>query len=233
MGVSFGDAHGSAKKNNVEYAKLEIGKNEFRLVGDLLPHYAYWKTLSSGGNNFSIPVECLSFNREDEEFDNLEHDYFKDAFPEERPVWSYLIQCIDKNNKLLMFGLKKKLFDQIMTAAESLGDPTDPETGCPIIFEKKKTGPNAYNIEYTLLSLQLKSAPLTAEQKEAIAEMKPIDELIPRQTPEQQKAFIEQAWFGKEESNVSNEAIDELKHDEYDTFKKDKPADDVDADVPV
>ena len=211
MAKSFTTAHGSAKKNNIEYAKLEMGKNEFRLVGELLPRYAYWKTLSSGGNNFSIPVECLSFDREKEEFTNLEHDHFKDAFPEERPVWSYLIQCLDKNNKLLMFGLKRKLFDQIMSAAETLGDPTDPEKGWPIIFEKKKTGPNAYNIEYTLLSLQLKPAALTAEQKEAIKDMKPIEEIVPRQTAEQQNAFIQQALFSaKEETNVDKESIDEL-----------------------
>ena len=81
MAKSFTTALGSAKKNNIEYAKLEMGDKEFRLVGDLLPRYAYWKELNSGGNSFSIPVECLSFDREKEEFTNLEHDYFKDAFP--------------------------------------------------------------------------------------------------------------------------------------------------------
>ena len=210
MAKSFTTAHGSAKKNNIEYAKLEMGRNEFRLVGELLPRYAYWKELSSGGNAFSIPVECLSFNRETEEFDNLEHDYFKDAFPEERCVWSYLVQCLDTDGKLLMFGLKKKLFDQIQTAAETLGDPTDPKTGWPIIFDKKKTGPNAFNIEYTLLSLQLEKSALTESQLEAIKDIKPIEEVVPRQTPEQQKAFIESAWFSKEEDNVDKEAIDEL-----------------------
>ena len=230
MAKSFTTAHGSAKKNNIEYAKLEMGRNEFRLVGDLLPRYAYWKELSSGGNKFSIPVECLSFNRESEEFDNLEHDYFKDAFPTEKCVWSYLIQCIDKNNKLLMFGLKKKLFDQIQAAAETLGDPTDIEDGYSIIFNKDKTGPNAYNIEYTLLPLQLEKKPLTEEQQEAIKDMKPIEEVIPRQTPEQQKAFIDSAWLSAVESNVDNEAIDELKHDEYDKFKTEAK---FDEDVPM
>lgn len=212
MGVSFGSAHGSAKKNNLDYIKLEFGENEFRMVGDLLPRYAYWKQLSSGGNTFSIPVECLSFNRDKEEFDNLEKDWFKHHFPDEKCVWSYVVQALDKDGKLKMVGLKKKLFDQIQTAMESLGDPTDPETGWTIRLNKKKTGPNVYNVEYELLQLKLEKEPLTAAQKEILdAEMKPIDELIPRQTPEQQKAFIEQAWFGtEEETNVDNEAIDEL-----------------------
>ena len=232
MAKSFGSAHGSAKKNNVEYAKLAMGVNEYRLVGELLPRYAYWKELNSGGNSFSIPIECLSFNRDTEEFDNVEKDWFKHYFPEERCVWSYLVQCLDKDNKLLMFGLKKKLFDQIMTAAETLGDPTDPETGWAIKFTKKSTGPNAFNIEYELLQLKLKPTPLTAEQKEILKDMKPIEELVPRQTPEQQKAFIEQAWFSEPETNVSNEAIDELGHDEYNSFKaKDEPV--LEEDVPM
>lgn len=214
MAKSFTTALGSAKKNNIEYAKLEMGVNEFRLVGDLLPRYAYWKELNSGGNSFSIPVECLSFDREKEEFTNLEHDYFKDAFPKEKCVWSYLVQCLDKDNNLLMFGLKKKLFDQIQTAAETLGDPTDPENGWAIKFTKKSTGPNPFNIEYTLLSLQLEKSPLTDAQREAIKDLKPIDEVVPRQTPEQQKAFIESAWLSKEEENVDKEAIDELNDSE-------------------
>ena len=236
MGLAFGNAHGSAKKNNLSYVKFEFGENEFRMVGDLLPRYAYWKTLASGGNSFSIPVECLSFNRDKEEFDNLEKDWFKFHFPKEKCVWSYVIQVLAKNEKgedaLMLCGLKKKLFDQILTAAESLGDPTDPETGWAVKMLKKKTGPNPYNVEYELLQLKLEKCPLTESQVAAMAEMKPIDELIPRQTPEQQKAFIDQAWFGQEESNVSNEAIDELKHDEFNDFKK-KEEPKFDEDVPM
>jgi hypothetical protein len=217
MGVSFKDTHGSAKKTGLDYVKLEMGENEFRIVGEILPRYAYWKNLTSNGNTFSVPVECLSFNREKEEFDNLEKDWFKEYFPEQKCVWSYVAQVLDKNNELKLCGLKKKLFDQILTAAESLGDPTDPETGYSIKFLKKKTGPNVFNVEYELLQLKLKPTPLTEEQREAIKEMRPIDELVPRPTAEQQKAFIEQAWFSSksatEEKNVDKEAIDEFEDD--------------------
>lgn len=223
MGVSFGDAHGSAKKNSLDYIKFDFGENEFRMVGELLPRYAYWKQLKNGGNTFSIPVECLSFDREKEEFTNLEKDWFKHYFPEEKCVWSYVIQVIDKkDNTLKMCGLKKKLFDQIMSAAESLGDPTDPETGWAVKVNKKKTGPNVYNVEYELQQLKLKKEPLTEEQREAIKDMRPIDELIPRPTAEEQKAFIEQAWFSKAEENVDEEAIDELS-DAKAKFEEDVP----------
>jgi len=217
MGLSFSEAHGSAKKNGLDYIKLEFGENEFRIVGDILPRYAYWKNLTKNGNTFSIPIECLSFNREKEVFDNVEFDWYKEFFPKEKCVWSYVARVIDKNGELKLCGLKKKLFDQILTAAEALGDPTDPETGWTIKVNKKKTGPNVYNVEYDLLQLKLKKEPLTPEQKELIKDMPPIEELVPRPTPEQQKAFIEQAWFSKDdekETNVDSDAIAELDTDD-------------------
>lgn len=207
MGVAFGDAHGSAKKNDLEYIKLEFGENEFRMVGELLPRYAYWKELKT--NN--IPVECLSFDRKEERFTNIEKDWFKHYFPEAKCVWSYVIQVIDKNNELKLCGLKKKLFDQILTASKSLGDPTDPETGWTVKLNKKKTGPNVFNVEYELLQLELKKEPLTDKQREAFEKVKPIDGIIPRPTSEEQKAFIEANWVGGgEENNVDVEAIAEL-----------------------
>jgi hypothetical protein len=207
MGISFESAHGSAKKNDLGYLKLEEGINEFRMVGELRPRYAYWKKLRDN----SIPVECLSFDPKEEKFNNLEKDWFKHYFPEEKCVWSYVIQVIDKNNELKLCGLKKKLFDQIMTAARKLGDPTDPETGWSVKVNKKRTGPHAFNIEYELLQLELEKMPLTDEQREAFDKVKPIDQLVPRMSAEEQRAFIEQAWMGdKEESNVDTEAVNEL-----------------------
>ena len=210
MGISFESAHGSAKKSDLGYLKLEDGINEFRMVGELRPRYAYWKKLRD--NN--IPVECLSFDPKEEKFNNLEKDWFKHYFPEERCVWSYVIQVIDKNNELKLCGLKKKLFDQIMTAARTLGDPTDPEEGWAVKVNKKRTGSHAFNVEYELLQLELEKTPLTDEQKEAFDKVKPIDELVPRMTADDQHAFIKQAWLEeKEEPNVDKEAVNELDDD--------------------
>ena len=210
MGINFESAHGSAKKNDLGYLKLEDGINEFRMVGELRPRYAYWKKLRD--NN--IPVECLSFDPKEETFNNLEKDWFKEYFPEERCVWSYVIQVIDKNNELKLCGLKKKLFDQIMTAARSLGDPTDPETGWAVKVNKKRTGSHAFNVEYELLQLELEKMPLTDAQKEAFEKVKPIDELVPRMTADDQHAFIKQAWLNeKEETNVDKEAAEAFDDD--------------------
>ena len=39
--------------------------------------------------------------------------------------------------------------------------------------------------------------------------MPSIDELIPRPTVEQQKAFIENSWINKEEDNVDPDVVDD------------------------
>ena len=211
MGLAFNDSHGSAIKNNLEYIKLEFGINKFRIVGDIRARYSYWKEL---GTN-SIPVECLSFDPALERFTNVETDWFKHYFPDAKCVWSYVVQVIDSKEdepKLKLCGLKKKLWDQILDAAKDLGDPTDPETGWWIIVDKKKTGPQKFNVEYALQVLKCSESkgPLNDAEMALLDKVKPIDELIPRPTSEEQKAFIEKNWVNKEEENADTEAVDEL-----------------------
>lgn len=213
MGKSWDESAGEAIKTKLDYIKFDMGKNKMRMVGDLLPRYCYWKRLKD--NN--IPVECLSFDREKEKFLNSETDWFKHYFPKKENgdnmscSWSYVIRVFDpKDGKLKLCGLKKKLFEQIQTMAKDhLGSPTDPDTGWEIVFTKKKTGPLAYNIEYTLDQLDCKVQPLTDEQKEIVAKMPSIDEVIPRPTADQQHAFIKTAWLEPEaETNVDSDAAD-------------------------
>lgn len=221
MGIAFNDSHGSAKKTSLDYIKLVEGENIIRLVGPIRARYAYWKQLKTN----SIPVECLSFDPDKEEFTNIEKDYYKEYFPEDRCVWSYVGTGIDaKDEKLKLVGLKKKLWAQVVDAAKELGDPTDPETGWPLIFDKVKTGPHSFNIEYRLNAIKCQKAkgPLTDGEKEMIEEnLKPIDDLVPRPTAEDQKAFILNNWINVEEKNTDAEAISELsddKEDEDDPF---------------
>lgn len=220
MGKSFADTNGAAIKSGLEYVKLRDGENEFRLVGQILPRYAYWKKLIVDGNEFTIPVECLSFDREQEKFLNKEKDWFKTYFPGDKPTWSYVATCFEKDGKeLKLFGLKKQLYEQIKTASRKLGDPTDPETGWSIKFTKKKNGPLSFNVEYTLLQLELEKAPLTDAQKEIVNEnLRPIDEYVPRPTPEEQKEFIERAWIKPQEptkeSNVDSDDVSDLSSDD-------------------
>ena len=217
MAVGFGEAHGAAQKTGLEYVKLEFRVNEFRIVGPLRPRYAYWKDLKQN----SIPVECLSFDPEKEKFTNIETDWFKHYFPNAKCVWSYVATVLDKEGKPKLCGLKKKLFEQIQSTSKKLGDPTDPETGWPVVFEKKKTGNNRFNVEYILdpFACQAGQRPLNEEEKEIVASMKPIDEMIPRMSADEQKAFIESAWINTEEAG-DREAVNELSHNEYDDHDK-------------
>lgn len=214
MGKSFNDSHGSAQKSGLEYIKLDWGINKFRLVGDIRPRYAYWVDL----NGNSIPIECLSFDPLEERFLNKEKDWYKHYFPNKKCVWSYVGQVIDDKDKTLkLCGLKKKLWDQVMDASKKLGDPTDLKKGWWFIVDKKKTGPNKFNVEYALqvLDCQNTIGPLTESEMELIKNLKPIDELVIRPTPEDQKDFIEQNLLNgnKPENNTNSEAVSEFEND--------------------
>jgi hypothetical protein len=157
-------------------------------------------------------MECLAFDREQEKFLNQEKDWVKEYHPDLKCGWAYVMQGIDlANNKLVLVNLKKKLTGQILDLAQELGDPTDVENGWNVIFEKKKTGPLPINVEYKLKEREIKNSPLTPEQRELIAEMKPMDEIMPRPTPAQQKEFLEKLRNGGENSeNIDEEVSDEF-----------------------
>lgn len=211
MGLSFGEVKGGATKSTADSYKMKDGNNSVRLFGNILARYVYW---IKGDNNKSIPVECLEFNRETETFDRAEKDWVKEYYPDLKASWSYCMMCLDENNKPIIFNFKKKLFEQIMSQIEDLGDPTDPENGWPLMFEKRKTGPLPINVEYTLQTLKCNNnrGPLTDEQKEAIAGAKPIEEQLPRLTSDQQKEFLEKLRNSGSE-NIDEEVSEELAAD--------------------
>ena len=125
MALKFGEAQGSAKKSSIDQYTYKEGDNVFRLVGDILPRYVYW---IKGENGKNIPMECLAFDRNTETFNNKETDHVRSFFPELKCGWAYAIQAIDpQDGKVKVVNLKKKLMEQIMVAAEDLGDPTDPD----------------------------------------------------------------------------------------------------------
>jgi hypothetical protein len=113
-----------------------------------------------------------------------------------------------------VLNLKKKLFEQILTAAESLGDPTDPDTGFDVVFKRSKTGPLPFNVEYTLKALACKVRPLTDAERAVIAAEKTIDEKYPRPTPDDILKALERITKGSEDedtdSTADGEAINEL-----------------------
>jgi len=211
MALSFKQTKGKAQSNKVEAYEYKDGENTVRLIGGVLPRYIYWL---KGTNNKDIPVECLAFSREKEKFDNVEKDHVTDYFPDAKCSWSYSVNCIDpKQNKVVALNLKKKLFEQIVSAAEDLGDPTDYDTGWDVVFKRTKTGPLAFNVEYTLQVLRCKPRPLSDEERAMADAAKSIDEKFPRPTEAEVKALLEKITSnedGDDGDGSAQEAVNEL-----------------------
>jgi hypothetical protein len=117
------------------------------------------------------------------------------------------MQCLDQG-EVKIINLKKKLFEAILTAAEDLGDPTDPETGWDVKFKRVKTGPLPYNVEYQLQVLKCKQRALGEEEMEAIAELKSMDDVMPRPTPDAQKTLLDE--IREETAKVDEESVEEF-----------------------
>lgn len=211
MALSFKQTKGKAVTNKVETYEYKDGENTVRLIGGVLPRYIYW---TKGTNNKDIPIECLAFSREKEKFDNLEKDHVPDYFPDLKCSWSYSINCIDpKDGKVKALNLKKKLFEQILTAAEDLGDPTDYDTGWDVVFKRTKTGPLAFNVEYTLQVLRCKPRALSEEDRKLADTAQNIDEKFPRPTADEVKALLDKITTQNDEDGgdeSEQEAIKEL-----------------------
>ena len=97
-----------------------------------------------------------------------------------------------------------------MIAAEDLGDPTDFDSGWDLCFKRVKTGPLAYNVEYQLQVLKCKARALSAKEKEAVVDLKSMDDVMSRPTPDAQKELLDSI----RKSSVSE--IDETIEDEFD-----------------
>ena len=108
----------------------------------------------------------------------------------------------------MRFNLKKKLFEAILTAAEDLGDPTDPESGWDVKFKRVKTGPLPYNVEYQLQVLKCKQRTLGEDEMTAISELKSMDDVMPRPTPDAQKKLLDE--IREEAADVDEELGEEF-----------------------
>ena len=188
MAISFNKQKGAAQKSSIDTFSFRDGDNKMRLVGDVLARYVYW---IEGENGKNIPLECLSFDRNAERFTNIEKDWVREYYPDLKCGWSYAMQCIDPaDSKVKVVNLKKKLWEQIITASEDLGDPTDVTTGWDICFKRVKIGPLPYNVEYQLQVLKCKPRALEGDELAAIEGLKSMDEVMARPTPDAQKELL-------------------------------------------
>jgi len=209
MALKFGDTKGKAVKKSVEAYEYKDGENSVRLIGGVLPRYVYWL---KGTNNKDIPIECLAFDREKEKFTNTEMDHVPAYFSDKKCSWAYSINCIDpKDGKVKALNLKKKLFEQILNAAEDLGDPTDYDSGWDVVFKRTKTGPLPFNVEYNLSVLKCKRRALSTDERALADGAEDIDSKFPRPSPDEVKAALEKLVAGAaEDESVDPESIKEL-----------------------
>jgi hypothetical protein len=209
MALKFGETKGKAVKKSVEAYEYKDGENTVRLIGGVLPRYVYWL---KGTNNKDIPIECLAFDREKEKFTNTEVDHVPAYFSDKKCSWAYSINCIDpKDGKVKALNLKKKLFEQILSAAEDLGDPTDYDEGWDVVFKRTKTGPLPFNVEYNLSVLKCKRRALSSDERALADGAEDIDSKFPRPTPDEVKAALEKLVAGAaEDESVDPESIKEL-----------------------
>ena len=207
MALTFNKLKGEAQKGKIESYTYVEGDNVVRMVGDVCARYVYWL---KGENDKNVPFECLSFDRQKEAFLNQEKDWVREYYPDQKCTWSYAIQCIH-GGKVKVLNLKKKLLEQILLAAEDLGDPCDQETGWDVYFKRIKTGPMAYNVEYQLQPLKCKPRALTEKEAELVAKLRSMDEVLARPTPDAQKELLDRIRAGS-----SNSDADESINDEFD-----------------
>lgn len=210
MALTFKNTKGKAQKSSYEAYAYKDGENVVRIFGGILPRYLYWV---KGTNGKQIPIECLAFDREEEKFNNKEEDVVQQYYPEVKCSWSYSCNCIatvDGEKKVVVLNLKKKLWEQICSAAKDLElDPTDYDNGFDIVFRRAKTGPLAFNVEYTLSQLKLKSRSLTPEERVLADGAMSIDEKMPRATVQEITALIERLKKGiAEEDTTEDQGID-------------------------
>jgi hypothetical protein len=203
MALSFNKSKGSAQKSSISSYTYVDGDNSIRLVGDILARYVYWVT---GENDKNIPLECLSFDRNEERFNNKEKDWVREYYPDLKCGWSYVMQGLH-NGEVKIVNLKKKLWEQILTAAEDLGDPTDPETGWDVKFKRVKTGPLPYNVEYQLQVLKCKPRALDDDELAIVEALKSMDDVMPRPTPDAQKELLDRVRE-VDTNEIDEEALD-------------------------
>lgn len=218
MALAFSQTKGKAVKKTLDAYDYKDGENTLRMVGGILPRYVYWL---KGKNNKDIPVECLAFDRDQEKFLNKEVDHVPAFYPKLKCSWAYSVNCLDpKDGKVKILNLKKKLFEQICSAAEDLGDPTDETNGWDVVFKRTKTGPLPYNVEYTLSVLRCKKRALTDQEKEAVNAAEAIDTKYVRQTSDEVLASLQRIQANNEPeaeeepdasaTDVDKEAVSDL-----------------------
>ena len=205
MTSNFTKTKGSSDSNKIVYAKLVNGVPfQFRVYGNVLRSYAYWLKSPAGK---SAKFENLGFNRETEKFDGAERDAVRELGLTElntytkkiEPIKSkraYAIQVLNRaTNQLEVLDLKKSIFDGMISYMSDM----EIEDVTSVEWVVMKSGTTWNDTKYVLDVIKTQKANKDAEavaaqheaDKEILAKAKPIEELFPRETYENQKKRLQ------------------------------------------
>jgi len=195
MGSNWAETKGEAVSNRVTYMKVNKGRNQVRVVGNILRRYVYWVTNVDGSK---LTFENLDFNRESEAFENTnmnpvkelklqattftgELEFDKEGNP--KPLGSkkaYMVPVINRStNAVEYMELKKGVFDGINEVMAKLHDPkitrryADKEYSVPnpsfidIVFAKNGAG---LNTEYKVDIMETMDFVTDPEMFESLSE---------------------------------------------------------------
>lgn len=153
---------------NKDIQRIKYGETtRVRFIGDVLPRYVYWVTNNEGKR---VPQECISFDRETEQFSTSTADPFHEISSDlydENPAFSYVTNVIDRaDGEIKLMDLKLTVYRQIVDLATNpeYGNPADEENGYDITIKKEKTGPLPQNVKYSVTPGR-SNTPLTDEEK--------------------------------------------------------------------
>ena len=194
----------NSNSRDIERVKIDGPETRVRFVGPVMPRYVYWVVTNEGKR---YPLECLSFDRETEQFNNG-RDPFKeipDYIYSDKPQFAYICNVIDrKDGAVKLLDLKTTIYKQLVDYATNAdyGSPADPDNGYDITIKREKTGPQPQNVKYTVMPSR-NSIPLKPTEREM--ELYNLETIFKRQTYEEQKE-----WLLKNTSYFSEEVAGNL-----------------------
>jgi hypothetical protein len=199
---------GGGDRTEIVRVKLDKDSTKVRIVGNVLPRYVRWVVTNEGKKH---PLECLSFDRDTEEFNNARDPFreIDEAVYNEKPQFAYVVNVIDRaDGKLKLMDLKTTIFKQIIDYARDpdYGSPADADNGYDITVRKEKTGPLPQNVKYTVMPSR-NTVPLTDAERNI--ELYNLDTIFKRQSYEEQKK-----WLLENTSLFSEETADDLRSNE-------------------
>lgn len=181
---------GNGERREIKRLALNVGDTRIRLLGNLMPRYVYWVTTKEGRK---MPIECLQFDRETEQFDNNAPDPVKEIDEEvynEKASFAYVCNVLDRSDgEVKLMDLRATIYQQIVDYAVNpdYGNPADETSGYDLTIKKEKTGPLPQNVKYSIIPAR-NNSPITDEEKEL--ELYNLDTIFKRTDYDKQKQWL-------------------------------------------